>query len=220
QSFDVLSSQANIAGYRAVLEAAHHFDRFFAGQTTAAGRIPPAKVLVLGGGVAGLAAVQAAKNMGAVVKAFDVRPAVKEQIESLGGEFLEVDLLEDGSGAGGYAKEMSKEWFEAAERMLAAEMKGIDVVIGTALIPGRPAPRLITEPMVHSMKVGSVTVDLAAATGGNIATTRADEVYKTPNGVTCIGYTDMTSRLANTASTLFSNNVVKLFSSAGPFSTG
>ncbi|CAM9203235.1 unnamed protein product [Ectocarpus sp. 6 AP-2014] len=220
QSFDVLSSQANIAGYRAVLEAAHHFDRFFAGQTTAAGRIPPAKVLVLGGGVAGLAAVQAAKNMGAVVKAFDVRPAVKEQIESLGGEFLEVDLQEDGSGAGGYAKEMSKEWFEAAERMLAAEMKGIDVVIGTALIPGRPAPRLITEPMVDSMKVGSVTVDLAAATGGNIATTRADEVYKTPNGVTCIGYTDMTSRLANTASTLFSNNVVKLFSSAGPFSTG
>ncbi|CAN0035672.1 unnamed protein product [Ectocarpus fasciculatus] len=220
QSFDVLSSQANIAGYRAVLEAAHHFDRFFAGQTTAAGRIPPAKVLVLGGGVAGLAAVQAAKNMGAVVKAFDVRPAVKEQIESLGGEFLEVDLQEDGSGAGGYAKEMSKEWFEAAERMLAAEMKGIDVVIGTALIPGRAAPRLITEPMVHSMKVGSVTVDLAAATGGNIATTKADEVYKTPNGVTCIGYTDMTSRLANTASTLFSNNVVKLFSSAGPFSTG
>ncbi|CAN0456536.1 unnamed protein product, partial [Ectocarpus sp. 12 AP-2014] len=127
---------------------------------------------------------------------------------------------EDGSGAGGYAKEMSNEWFEAAERMLAAEMKGIDVVIGTALIPGKPAPRLITEPMVQSMKVGSVTVDLAAATGGNIATTRADEVYKTPNGVTCIGYTDMTSRLANTASTLFSNNVVKLFSSAGPFSTG
>ncbi|CAM9474252.1 unnamed protein product [Pylaiella littoralis] len=220
QSFDVLSSQANIAGYRAVLEAAHHFDRFFAGQTTAAGRIPPAKVLVLGGGVAGLAAVQAAKNMGAVVKAFDVRPAVKEQIESLGGEFLEVDVNEDGSGAGGYAKEMSKEWFEAAERMLAAEMKGIDIVVGTALIPGRAAPRLITEPMVHSMKVGSVTVDLAAATGGNIATTKADKVYKTPNGVTCIGYTDMASRLANTASTLFSNNAVKLFTSAGPFSTG
>eukprot|EP00904_Undaria_pinnatifida_P001419 jgi/Undpi1/11278/HiC_scaffold_30.g13576.m1 len=220
QSFDVLSSQANIAGYRAVLEAAHHFDRFFAGQTTAAGRIPPAKVLVLGGGVAGLAAVQAAKNMGAIVKAFDVRPAVKEQIESLGGEFLEVDVQEDGSGAGGYAKEMSKEWFEAAERMLAAEVKGLDVLIGTALIPGRAAPRLITEDMVHSMKVGSVTVDLAAATGGNIATTRADEVYKTANGVTCIGYTDMTSRLANTASTLFSNNAVKLFSSAGPFSTG
>eukprot|EP00612_Vaucheria_litorea_P002446 CAMPEP_0171456254 /NCGR_PEP_ID=MMETSP0945-20130129/2812_1 /TAXON_ID=109269 /ORGANISM="Vaucheria litorea, Strain CCMP2940" /LENGTH=981 /DNA_ID=CAMNT_0011981637 /DNA_START=433 /DNA_END=3378 /DNA_ORIENTATION=+ len=219
QAFDVLSSQANIAGYRAVLEAAHAFDRFFAGQTTAAGRVPPARVLVLGGGVAGLAAVQAARGMGAVVRAFDVRSAVKEQVHSLGGEFIEVISREEGAGAGGYAKEMSAEWFKAAEKVLAAEAKEADIIIGTALIPGKPAPRLITEEMVLSMKSGSVTVDLAAESGGNIATTRPDVEYKTSNGVTCIGYTDMVSRLATTSSTLFANNTSKLFLSMGPITT-
>ncbi|KAG5187293.1 nicotinamide nucleotide transhydrogenase [Tribonema minus] len=219
QAFDVLSSQANITGYRAVLEAAHAFDRFFAGQTTAAGRVPPARVLVLGGGVAGLAAIQAARGMGAVVKAFDVRAAVKEQVQSLGGEFLEVSTGEEGSGAGGYAKEMSKEWFDAAAKVLAREVKDMDIIIATALIPGKPAPRLITAEMVATMKPGSVTVDLAAESGGNIGTTRADEAYRTANGVFCIGYTDMASRLAATASTLFANNTSKFFLSMGPITT-
>ncbi|CAM9664634.1 unnamed protein product, partial [Chrysoparadoxa australica] len=220
QTFDSFWPMLFLAsGYRAVVEAAHHFEKFFAGQITAAGRVDPAKVLVLGGGVAGLAAVQQAKAMKAIVKAFDVRSTVKDQIESLGGEFLEVAFKEEGAGAGGYAKEMSKEWFQAAERMLAAEAKDCDIIIGTALIPGRPAPRLITEDMVLSMKSGSVTVDLAAETGGNIGTTKKDEVYTTPNGVTCIGFTDMPSRLATTASTLFGNNCSKFVQSMGPFST-
>jgi len=219
QTYDALSSQANISGYRAVIEAAHHFDRFFAGQMTAAGRIPPAKILVIGGGVAGLAAIGTAKNMGAIVRAFDVRPAAKEQIESLGGEFLMVEHLEDGSGVGGYAKEMSPEWYQAAAKLLKHQCEEIDIIIGTALIPGKKAPQLITEDMVKVMKAGSVVVDLAAESGGNVAGTRPDEVYKNPNGVTFIGFTNMPSRLANTSSTLIANNFSKLILAAGPFST-
>lgn len=171
QAFDVLSSQANVAGYRAVIEAAHVLQRPFAGQMTAAGKIAPAKVLVVGAGVAGLAAIQLAKKKGAIVAGFDVRAAAKEQVESVGARFLEVTVAEDGSGAGGYAKEMSPEWFAAAEKMLLEECKNFDVIITTALIPGRKAPVLIKKNMVEAMPTGSVTVDLAAASGGNIETT-------------------------------------------------
>ena len=219
QSFDALSSQANISGYRAVLEAANVYGRFFAGQMTAAGKVPPTKVLVLGGGVAGLAAVQTAKNMGAVVRLFDVRAAVKEQAQSMGAEFLEVDFEESGEAAGGYAKEMSKEWHEAANKMLHEQFKEVDIVITTAQIPGKPAPKLMTDENVAAMKDGSVIVDLAAATGGNVATTKKDEVFVTPNGVSCIGYTDMNSRLAATSSTLYANNQMKWILSAGPTTT-
>ena len=220
QAFDVLSSQANIAGYRAVIEAANEFGRFFSGQMTAAGKVPPAKVLVLGGGVAGLAAIQTAKNMGAVVRGFDVRAAVKEQVESMGGQFLEVDFEEAGEGAGGYAKEMSKEWFDAAAVMLKKQCEEVDVIIATAQIPGRKAPVLITQDMVDVMKAGSVTVDLAAESGGNIASTVADKLITTPNGVKCVGYTDINSRLASTSSSLFGNNQQKFIMSAGPQTTG
>jgi NAD(P) transhydrogenase len=171
QAFDALSSQANIQGYRAVVEAANVYGRFFAGQMTAAGKVPPTKVLVLGGGVAGLAAVQTAKNMGAVVKLFDVRAAVKEQAKSLGAEFLEVDFEESGEGGGGYAKEMSAEWHAAANAMLKKEMETIDIVITTAQIPGKPAPKLVHEDMVAVLKSGSVVVDLAASSGGNCSAT-------------------------------------------------
>ena len=176
QAYDVLSSQANVAGYRAVIEAAHHMQRPFAGQMTAAGKIAPAKVLVVGAGVAGLAAIQLAKKKGAIVYGFDVRAAAKEQVESCGAKFLEVTLKEDGSGSGGYAKEMSPEWFAEANKMLLHECKHIDVIITTALIPGRKAPVLITKAMVEAMPRGSVTVDLAAASGGNIETTVAGQV--------------------------------------------
>jgi len=219
QAFDALSSQANIAGYRAVIEASNVFGRFFAGQMTAAGKVPPAKVLVLGGGVAGLAAVQTAKNMGAIVKLFDVRAAVKEQAKSLGAEFLEVDYEESGEGGGGYAKEMSAEWHEAANRMLKKECEGIDIVITTALIPGKPAPKLIHGDMVEVMKPGSVVVDLAASNGGNVAGVVADQSVVTPNGVTLIGYTDINSRLASTSSSLYANNQMKWILSAGPTTT-
>ena len=190
QSYDVLSSQANVAGYRAVIEAAHHMQRPFAGQSTAAGKIQPAKVLVVGTGVAGLAAIQLAKKKGAVVFGFDVRAAAKEQVESCGAKFLEVPVHEDGSGAGGYAKEMSPEWFAAAEKMLLEECKNIDVIITTAMIPGRKAPVLIKKNMVEAMPPGSVTIDLAAASGGNVETTKAGEVIKHGN-VTCVGYTNI-----------------------------
>jgi len=219
QTYDALSSQANIAGYRSVIEASNVFGRFLAGQMTAAGKVPPAKVMVLGGGVAGLAAVQTAKNMGAIVKCFDVRPAVKEQVESMGGSFLEVDFEEDGTGAGGYAKEMSAEWHAAAARMLADECKEVDIVITTALIPGRKAPIMITKEMVASMKAGSVTVDLAAEAGGNVEGTIADTVNVTENGVHCIGYTDLNSRLATTSSSLYANNQMKFITSIGPMTT-
>ncbi|MGB7996607.1 MAG: Re/Si-specific NAD(P)(+) transhydrogenase subunit alpha, partial [Photobacterium halotolerans] len=210
QALDALSSMANIAGYRAVVEAAHEFGRFFTGQITAAGKVPPAKVLVAGAGVAGLAAIGAAGSLGAIVRAFDVRPEVKEQVQSMGAEFLEVDFKEDTSTGDGYAKEMSDEFNKAAERLYAEQAKDVDIIITTALIPGRPAPRLITQEMVDSMKPGSVIVDLAAANGGNCAYTEADKVITTPNGVKIIGYTDMVSRLPNQSSQLYATNLVNL----------
>merc|ERR1712055_921569 len=209
QVFDALSSMGNISGYRAVVEASNHFGRFFTGQITAAGKVPPAKVLVIGGGVAGLAAVGQAKSMGAIVRAFDVRPAVKEQVESMGAEFLEVPIEEDGSTVGGYAKEMSKEFIEAEMKLFHDQCKDVDIVITTALIPGRTAPILIKKYMIDDMKPGSVVVDLAAEAGGNIETITPGEltVY---NNVTHIGYTDLPSRLPTQASTLYSNNLSKL----------
>merc|ERR1712165_701686 len=209
QVFDALSSMGNISGYRAVVEASNHFGRFFTGQITAAGKVPPAKVLVIGGGVAGLAAVGQAKSMGAIVRAFDVRPAVKEQVESMGAEFLEVDIEEDGSTEGGYAKEMSKEFIEAEMQLFHDQCKDVDIVITTALIPGKKAPILIKKYMIDDMKPGSVVVDLAAEAGGNIETITPGEltVY---NNVTHIGYTDLPSRLPTQASTLYSNNLSKL----------
>jgi len=209
QVFDALSSMANISGYRAVVEASNHFGRFFTGQITAAGKVPPAKVLVIGGGVAGLAAVGQAKNMGAIVRAFDVRPAVKEQVESMGAEFLEVDIKEDGSTTGGYAKEMSAEFVEAEMKLFHDQCKDVDIVITTALIPGKKAPILIKKYMVDSMKPGSVIVDLAAEAGGNVETTVPGEV-SVYNNVTHIGYSDLPSRLPTQASTLYSNNISKL----------
>jgi len=219
QTYDALSSQANISGYRAVLEASNCFGRFFAGQMTAAGKVPPAKVLVLGTGVAGLAAIQTAKNMGAIVRAFDVRPVTKEQVEAMGGQFLDVDFQEDGSGAGGYAKEMSAEWHAAAREMLTKQCADVDIIVTTALIPGRVAPVMVTKEMVGKMKSGSVTVDLAAEAGGNIETTVQDELIVTDNGVTCIGYTDLPSRLPTTSSSLYANNISKFLLSAGPQTT-
>ena len=209
QVFDALSSMGNISGYRAVVEASNHFGRFFTGQITAAGKVPPAKVLVIGGGVAGLAAVGQAKNMGAIVRAFDVRPAVKEQVESMGAEFLEVDIAEDGSTEGGYAKEMSKEFIEAEMKLFHDQCKDVDIVITTALIPGKKAPILIKKYMIDDMKPGSVVVDLAAEAGGNIETIKPGEVY-TYNDVTHIGFTDLPSRLPTQASTLYANNISKL----------
>jgi len=216
QTFDVLSSQTNIAGYRAVVEASHAFGRFFAGQMTAAGKVPPARVLVLGAGVAGLAAIQTAKNLGAIVSAYDVRPVVQEQVESLGGKFLRVPYEEDGSGSGGYAKEMSDEYKAAERQMLLDATASSDVVITTALIPNRPAPILMNDEMIAGMKRGSVIVDLAAENGGNAACTKKDEEVVTANGVKCLGYTDLVSRLPTTASNLFAQNVAKFLLSIGP----
>jgi NAD(P) transhydrogenase len=220
QSYDVLSSQANIAGYRAVIEAAEVFPRFFAGQMTAAGKVPPAKVLVLGAGVAGLAAIQTAKNMGAIVRAFDVRPVTKEQVESMGATFLEVSLKEDGSGSGGYAKEMSDEFKKAQAALMLEQAKEVDIIITTALIPGRKAPVLVNKEMLDVMKSGSVLVDLAASNGGNVEGTVADEVVTTENGVKIVGYTGLPSRLAATSSNLFGNNVAKFLLSIGPQTSG
>merc|ERR1711931_385645 len=214
QVFDALSSMGNISGYRAVVEASNHFGRFFTGQITAAGKVPPAKVLVIGGGVAGLAAVGQAKNMGAIVRCFDVRPAVKEQVKSMGGEFLEVEIEEDGSTEGGYAKEMSKEFIEAEIQLFHDQCKDVDIVITTALIPGKKAPILIKKYMIDDMKPGSVVVDLAAEAGGNIETITPGEVT-VYNNVTHIGYTDLPSRLPTQASTLYSNNLTKLLLSMG-----
>lgn len=219
QAYDTLSSMANIAGYRAVIEAANVFGRFFTGQITAAGKIPPAKVLVIGGGVAGLSAVGTAKNMGAIVKVFDTRAAVEEQAKSLGAEFLKVDFKESGEGAGGYAKEMSKEYQQAQLELFRDVTKDIDIIVSTALIPGKKAPVLITQDMVDNMKPGSVTVDLAAEAGGNIETTVPGKLITTPNGVKCVGYTDLPSRLAAQSSSLYSNNITKFFLSMGPHST-
>ncbi|PCH38168.1 PNTB-domain-containing protein [Wolfiporia cocos MD-104 SS10] len=214
QVFDALSSMANIAGYKAVLEAANHFGRFLTGQVTAAGYIPPCKVLVIGAGVAGLSAIATARRMGAIVRGFDTRAAAREQVQSLGAEFLEVPVQESGEGGGGYAKEMSKEFIEAEMALFMEQCKDVDIVITTALIPGRPAPKLITADMVAAMKQGSVIVDLAAETGGNCALTSPGEVH-VQNGVTIIGYTDLPSRLPTQSSTLYSNNITKFLLSIG-----
>ncbi|MCZ4296254.1 Re/Si-specific NAD(P)(+) transhydrogenase subunit alpha [Vibrio sinaloensis] len=210
QALDALSSMANIAGYRAVVEAAHEFGRFFTGQITAAGKVPPAKVLVAGAGVAGLAAIGAAGSLGAIVRAFDVRPEVKEQVQSMGAEFLEVDFKEDSGSGDGYAKEMSDEFNKKAAELYAEQAKDVDIIITTALIPGRPAPKLITKEMVDSMKAGSVIVDLAAANGGNCEYTVADQVITTANGVKVVGYTDMVGRLPTQSSQLYATNIVNL----------
>ncbi|WP_159652901.1 Re/Si-specific NAD(P)(+) transhydrogenase subunit alpha [Vibrio atypicus] len=210
QSLDALSSMANIAGYRAVVEAAHEFGRFFTGQITAAGKVPPAKVLVAGAGVAGLAAIGAAGSLGAIVRAFDVRPEVKEQVQSMGAEFLEVEFKEDTGAGDGYAKEMSDDFNKKAAELYAEQAKDVDIIVTTALIPGRPAPKLITKEMVDSMKAGSVIVDLAAANGGNCEYTEADKVITTANGVKVVGYTDMVGRLPTQSSQLYSTNLVNL----------
>ncbi|XP_053535280.1 NAD(P) transhydrogenase, mitochondrial [Ictalurus punctatus] len=215
QGYDALSSMANIAGYKAVVLAANHFGRFFTGQITAAGKVPPAKVLVIGGGVAGLAAAGAAKSMGAIVRGFDTRPAALEQFKSFGVEPLEVNVKETGEGIGGYAKEMSKEFIEAEMALFAKQCKEVDIVITTALIPGKKAPVLITREMVESMKEGSVVVDLAAEAGGNIETTKPGELH-IHKGVTHIGYTDLPSLMATQSSSLYSNNVLKLLKAISP----
>lgn len=206
QKLDALSSMANIAGYRAVIEAAQHFGRFFTGQITAAGKVPPAKVMIIGAGVAGLAAIGTAKGLGAIVRAFDVRLEVKQQIESMGAEFLEMDFKEEGSGGGGYAKQMSPEFIKAEMDLFARQAMEVDIIITTALIPGRPAPKLITAGMVESMKSGSVIVDMAAEQGGNCDLTQPGEVVMR-HGVTLIGYTDLPSRLARQASQLYGTNL-------------
>ncbi|MFD0966395.1 Re/Si-specific NAD(P)(+) transhydrogenase subunit alpha [Seminibacterium arietis] len=210
QSLDALSSMANIAGYRAVVEAAHEFGSFFTGQITAAGKVPPAKVLVIGAGVAGLAAIGAANSLGAIVRAFDSRPEVKEQVESMGASFLELDFKEEGGSGDGYAKVMSEEFNRRALALYAEQAKEVDIIITTALIPGKPAPRLITKEMVDSMKPGSVIVDLAAATGGNCEYSKAGEVVITSNQVKVIGYTDLPSRLPTQSSQLYGTNLVNL----------
>ncbi len=214
QKMDALSSMANIAGYRAVIEAASFYGRFFTGQMTAAGRVPPAKVLVIGAGVAGLAAIGAARGLGAIVRAFDTRSAVKEQVKSMGAEFLELEVREEGEAAGGYAKEMTPEFIRAEMELFAAQARDVDIIITTALIPNRPAPLLITEDMVRSMKKGSVVVDLAAENGGNCALTVPNKVVER-YGVHIIGYVDLPSRLAPTASFLYGNNLVHLLSDMG-----
>ena len=214
QKLDALSSMGNIAGYRAVLEAANIFGSFFTGQITAAGKVPPAKVLVIGAGVAGLSAIAAARGLGAIVRAFDTRPVVKDQVESLGGEFLELDFEEDGTGAGGYAKVMSKEFIEAEMALFREQAKEVDIVITTALIPGKKAPILWTDDMLQLMKPGSVVVDLAAEQGGNCEGTVADQVT-IKHHVNLIGYTDLTSRLPTTASQLYAQNLVHLLKDMG-----
>lgn len=209
QKMDVLSSMANIAGYRAVIESANLFGRFFTGQITAAGKVPPAKVLVIGAGVAGLAAIGTAKGLGAIVRAFDTRPATKEQVESMGAEFLMLEFEEDGTGEGGYAKPMSKEFIDAEMALFAEQAKQVDIIITTALIPGRPAPKLITKEMVESMRPGSVIVDLASEQGGNCEFTEPGAVV-VRHGVHIVGYTDLPSRLATQASQLLGTNLVHL----------
>jgi len=214
QKMDALSSMANIAGYRAVIEAANAFGRFFTGQITAAGKVPPAKVLIIGAGVAGLAAIGAARSLGAIVRSFDTRPVVKEQVMSLGADFLELQFAEDGTGEGGYAKTMSKEFIEAEMKLFAAQAAEVDIIITTALIPGTKAPVLITREMVESMKQGSVIVDLAAEQGGNCEVTKPGEVFEY-KGVTVIGYTDLPSRMANQSSQLYGTNLWHLLKDMG-----
>ena len=221
QKVDALSSMGNIAGYRAVVEAAQHFGRFFTGQITAAGKVPPAKVLVIGAGVAGLAAIGAAKSMGAIVRSFDTRPEVKEQVESMDAEFLMLDFEddEDGAGEGGYAKVMSEAFIKAEMELFAEQAKDVDIIITTALIPGRPAPKLITAETARSMKDGSVIVDLAAEQGGNCELTVPGEVAHV-DGVTIIGYTDLPSRLAAQSSQLYGTNLRHLLTDLTPEKDG
>ncbi|MBL4763206.1 MAG: Re/Si-specific NAD(P)(+) transhydrogenase subunit alpha [Gammaproteobacteria bacterium] len=219
QKLDALSSMANISGYRAVIEAANHFGRFFTGQITAAGRVQPAKVMVIGAGVAGLSAIGTAKSLGAIVRAFDTRPEVKEQIESMDAEFLELEFEEDGSGQGGYAKVMSKEFIDAEMALFAEQAEEVDIIITTALIPGRPAPKLITAEMVKSMKQGSVIVDLAAEQGGNCELTEPGKVAQV-HGVSIIGYSDLPSRLPAQSSQLYASNIHHLMEELSPEKNG
>ncbi|WP_370617258.1 Re/Si-specific NAD(P)(+) transhydrogenase subunit alpha [Mumia sp. Pv 4-285] len=219
QSMDVLSSMANIAGYRAVVEAAHEFGRFFTGQVTAAGKVPPAKVLVAGAGVAGLAAIGAASSLGAIVRATDPRPEVADQVKSIGGEYLEVDVEQEVS-TDGYAKATTEAYDRRAAEIYSEQAAEVDIVITTALIPGRAAPRLLTEADVASMKPGTVIVDMAAAQGGNVAGSVAGEKVVTPNGVTILGYTDLAGRLPTQASQLYGTNLVNLLKLLTPGKDG
>ncbi len=221
QKLDALSSMANIAGYRAIVEASNAFGRFFTGQITAAGKVPPAKVMVIGAGVAGLAAIGAANSLGAIVRAFDTRPEVKEQVESMGAEFLmlEFEEADDGSPNTGYAKTMSKEFIEAEMKLFAEQAMDVDIIVTTALIPGKPAPKLITSGMVESMKDGSVIVDLAAEQGGNCALTEPGKAV-VKHGVTIIGYTDLPSRLAAQSSQLYGTNLRHLLTDMTPEKDG
>jgi H+-translocating NAD(P) transhydrogenase subunit alpha len=209
QKMDALTSMAGVSGYRAVVEAANAFGRFFNGQITAAGKVPPAKVFIAGAGVAGLAAIGAAASLGAIVRANDTRAEVADQVVSLGGEFVKVDYEEEGSGGGGYAKVMSEGFQQAQREMYAKQAREVDIIITTALIPGKPAPRLITAEMVKSMKPGSVIVDMAAEQGGNCELTEPGEAVL-KHGVTIVGYTDLASRMAQQSSTLYANNLFRL----------
>ncbi|MBM9595354.1 Re/Si-specific NAD(P)(+) transhydrogenase subunit alpha [Roseitranquillus sediminis] len=220
QKMDALSSMANIAGYRAVIEAGNNFGRFFTGQVTAAGKVPPAKVLVIGAGVAGLSAIGTSVSLGAVVRAFDVRPEVAEQIESMGAEFLMLEFDEDQSGEGGYAKPASPEFIEKEMALFRQQAPEVDIVITTALIPGRPAPKLWPEEMVRLMKRGSVVVDLAAEQGGNCDLTVPGEKIVTDNGVTVVGYTDFPSRMATQSSTLYATNIRHMLTDLTPGKDG
>jgi H+-translocating NAD(P) transhydrogenase subunit alpha len=220
QALDVLSSMANIAGYRAVIEAAHEFGSLFTGQITAAGKVPPAKVLVVGAGVAGLAAVGTAHSLGAIVRAFDARPEVGEQVESMGADFLRIDMEQQAPSADGYAKETSEDFNRKAEELYAAQAAEVDIIITTALIPGKPAPKLISAAMVATMKPGSVIVDMAAANGGNCELSRPDELVVSDNGVRIIGYTDLPGRLPTQSSQLFGTNIVNLMKLLTPGKDG
>jgi NAD(P) transhydrogenase subunit alpha len=220
QALDVLSSMANIAGYRAVIEAAHEFGSLFTGQITAAGKVPPAKVLVVGAGVAGLAAIGTAHSLGAIVRAFDARPEVGEQVESMGGVFLKIDVEQAAPSADGYAKETSADFNALAAELYASQATEVDIIITTALIPGKPAPRLITAAMVATMKPGSVIVDMAAANGGNCELSRPDELVVSDNGVRIIGYTDLPGRLPTQSSQLFGTNIVNLMKLLTPGKDG
>ena len=220
QKMDALSSMANIAGYRAVIEAGNNFGRFFTGQITAAGKVPPAKVLVIGAGVAGLAAIGTAQSLGAIVRAFDVRPEVAEQIESMGAEFLMLEFEEDGSGDGGYAKPASPEFIEKEMQLFREQAPELDIVITTALVPGRPAPKLWPAEMVALMKPGSVIVDLAAEQGGNCDLTQKGKIIESDNGVKIVGYTDFPSRMAAQSSTLYATNIRHMLDDLTPKNDG
>jgi NAD(P) transhydrogenase subunit alpha len=220
QSLDVLSSMANLGGYRAVIEAAHEFGSVFTGQVTAAGKVPPAKVLVVGAGVAGLAAIGTANSLGAIVRAFDARPEVAEQVESMGAEFLRIDVEDTGPSADGYLRSTTADFDAKAAALYAEQARDVNIVITTALIPGKPAPRLLTEEMVASMKPGSVVVDMAAGSGGNVAGSRANEKVLTEGGVVILGYTDLPGRLPTQASQLFGTNLVNLLTLLTPQKDG